>query len=178
MRFLIVFLVFISLASRAEIGVDVGFKFVCDEPEGLKITPYIGSPGLSKTDPSIVIESTSKSCKLGEYDYEFALKLHEARGFGAGGGQRTMSFDLSINDKLIFQHVDFANHSVDSIKELEVKSGKYLKEVKFCGRDRLPYSRVVDGCVSILPKYLILLDSPTQNPISEILTNSNKWGEN
>ena len=178
MRFLTIFLIFISSISRAEIGVDVGFKFFCNEPEGLIITPYIGSPDLAKNDPTIVVESTTKSCKLGEYNYELALRLHEALGYGAGGGQRTMSIDLSMNDKLIFQHVDFFNHSVDSIRELEVKSGKYIKAVKICGQDSLSYSRVVDGCVSILQKDLFLFEKPTKDPISDILSYSRKSEKN
>jgi hypothetical protein len=174
MRFFTIFLLFISLASEAEIGVDVGFKFVCSEPEGLILTSYIGSPDSSKTDPAIIMERATKSCRLGEYNYELVLKHHEARGAGASGGQRTLSIDLSINDKLIFQFVDFANHSVNSIDELQIQSGKYVNPVKVCGRDTLSYSREIDGCVSILAQDLILFKRPTQDPISDILSYSRK----
>jgi hypothetical protein len=174
MRFLTVFLLFISLASEAEIGIDVGFKFVCNETEGLILTSYAGSPDSANNDPTIVMARATKSCKLGEYKYELVLKHHEARGAGAGGGQRTLSIDLSINDKLIFQFVDFANRSVNSIDELQIKSGKYVNPVKVCGRDTLSYSREIDGCVSILARDLILFKRPTQNPISDILSYSRK----
>ena len=168
MKFVLLLLTFVSLASNAEIGIDVGFKFVCDEKEGLTLTPFVGSPDLAKTDSTIIVERTTKSCELGKYKYDLSLKLHEARGYGAGGGQRTMSIDLSVNGKLIFQYVDFANHSVDSINKIKIKNGKY-NPVEFCGQDTLSYSREVDGCISILAQDLILFEKPTNDPISDIL---------
>ena len=170
MRFPTIFLLLISVAAEAEIGVDVGFKFSCNEPESLTLASYVGPTVSPENDGEIVMKPETKTCKLGEYVYTLMLNHHEARGYGAGGGQRTLSIELSINDRLIFKHVDFANPMVDSINKIEIKSGKYGNPVKVCGKDSLRYSRVVEGCVTILAKDLFLLEGPTADPISKILS--------
>ena len=64
MRFLGIFLLFICSSSEAEIGIDVGFRFVCNPPEGLTLTSYVGSPDLAQTDYTIVMERATKSCRV------------------------------------------------------------------------------------------------------------------
>ncbi|WP_153301565.1 hypothetical protein [Endozoicomonas arenosclerae] len=79
MRFLAIILCLFPLLSEAEVGIDVGFKYICNQSEGLKLTSYIGSLDSAKNDPKIVMERETKSCRLGKHNYEFVLKHHEAR---------------------------------------------------------------------------------------------------
>lgn len=174
MKYLPLALIFVSLFAKAEIGIDVGFRFNCTEASSLKLTAYVGAPEDAKSDPSIVMEPSTRSCTLGDYRYDLVLRPIEATGYGAGGGQRTLSIDLSINDKPVFKFANFANQSVDSIEELVIEHGKYVSTVKVCGRDSLEHGRRVDGCVSLYAKYLAAFDQPTSSPMEGILTYSPK----
>ncbi len=168
MRWIVLLLVTASFSCFAEIGVDVGFKSVCNESEGLVILPYVGDIDSAKEDPSISIENSVVTCDLGEFSYKVDLRFWEATGHGACGGTRTQVVDLYINEKQIIYSEKFANYCVNSLDKLEIKHLTFGDPVAVCGKalfgDKSPYTDV-NGCVSLDAKHLIKLTEPFKKSV-------------